>query len=180
LLKPYEHDLDCFQVDKGVGKVGNNSPSFAVPIDSEDNKKNIMNFFRNQDAKKKEILSAADEERKTTIKIETTKDNAPLPVTDDVAKADKYGGEENNCTGSDASQRQPQGLVIKGSKDARFSSDISRMPTKQDQNNSSDKGKKSPIINSKKRKFRDATSNGTIGHTPKKAQNSKITSFFNS
>lgn len=50
-LTPYEGDLECYQVPKEVGKVGNNSPDFIVPIDSKENKNNIANFFAN--AKKK-------------------------------------------------------------------------------------------------------------------------------
>ena len=50
-LKPYEGDLECYQVPKEVGKVGNNSPDFIVPVDSKENKSNIANFFAN--AKKK-------------------------------------------------------------------------------------------------------------------------------
>ncbi len=45
LLKPYEGDLDVYPVSKEVGKVGNNSPSFIVPLASADNKRNIANFF---------------------------------------------------------------------------------------------------------------------------------------
>ncbi|KIW80322.1 hypothetical protein Z517_06937 [Fonsecaea pedrosoi CBS 271.37] len=52
ILKPYEGELECYQVDSAVGKVGNNSPSFIVPVDSKENKKNIANFFSNAGAKK--------------------------------------------------------------------------------------------------------------------------------
>ncbi|KAK6500405.1 hypothetical protein TWF481_010749 [Arthrobotrys musiformis] len=46
LLQPFEkRGLECYPVRKEVGKVGNNSPSFIVPLDSEDNKSNIKNFF---------------------------------------------------------------------------------------------------------------------------------------
>ncbi|KAK6355730.1 hypothetical protein TWF718_000121 [Orbilia javanica] len=46
LLRPFEKQgLECYPVRKEVGKVGNNSPSFIVPLDSEDNKSNIKNFF---------------------------------------------------------------------------------------------------------------------------------------
>ncbi len=47
LLKPYEGELDVYPVNKEVGKVGNNSPSFIVPLASADNKRNIANFFAN-------------------------------------------------------------------------------------------------------------------------------------
>ncbi|KAF3910585.1 hypothetical protein ABW21_db0202968 [Orbilia brochopaga] len=46
LLQPFEGPgLECYPVRKEVGKVGNNSPSFIIPLDSEDNKSNIKNFF---------------------------------------------------------------------------------------------------------------------------------------
>lgn len=49
ILKPYEGELECYPVPKEVGKVGNNSPDFIVPL--KENKGNIANFFAN--AKKK-------------------------------------------------------------------------------------------------------------------------------
>ncbi|KAI1081236.1 DUF159-domain-containing protein [Whalleya microplaca] len=47
LLRPFEGELDVYPVSKDVGKVGNNSPSFIIPIDSKENKSNIANFFAN-------------------------------------------------------------------------------------------------------------------------------------
>ncbi|KAG9999152.1 DUF159 domain protein, partial [Aureobasidium melanogenum] len=99
LLKPFDGELECYQVDKAVGKVGNNSPSFIIPIDSKENKNNIANFFGNQ---KNQAKSAAEEstikkeeddfhstdgqikqepaeERATVIDPQNTEDNAPRP-----------------------------------------------------------------------------------------------------
>lgn len=45
LLRPYEGELECYPVSQEVGKVGNNSPSFIIPVDSSENKSNIANFF---------------------------------------------------------------------------------------------------------------------------------------
>ena len=46
LLNPYEKEgLECYPVKKEVGKVGNNSPLFIIPLDSKENKSNIKNFF---------------------------------------------------------------------------------------------------------------------------------------
>lgn len=45
ILKPYEGELECYPVPKEVGKVGNNSPDFIVPVRSKENKSNIANFF---------------------------------------------------------------------------------------------------------------------------------------
>ncbi|RDA89330.1 hypothetical protein CP532_6269 [Ophiocordyceps camponoti-leonardi (nom. inval.)] len=46
LLRPFEGELDVYPVSKEVGKVGNDSPSFIIPVDSKENKSNIANFFR--------------------------------------------------------------------------------------------------------------------------------------
>ncbi|OJD19664.1 hypothetical protein AJ78_00396 [Emergomyces pasteurianus Ep9510] len=45
ILKPYTGELECYPVSKEVGKVGNNSPDFIIPINSKENKSNIANFF---------------------------------------------------------------------------------------------------------------------------------------
>lgn len=45
LLKPFPEALDIYPVTKEVGKVGNDSPSFITPRDSQDNKSNIANYF---------------------------------------------------------------------------------------------------------------------------------------
>lgn len=57
ILKPYEGELDCYPVAKEVGKVGNNSSDFIIPINSKENKSSIANFFAN--AKKTEEKSSA-------------------------------------------------------------------------------------------------------------------------
>lgn len=52
ILKPWDGELDVYPVSKDVGKVGNNSPSFIIPIASKENKSNIANFFANSPPKK--------------------------------------------------------------------------------------------------------------------------------
>ncbi|KAI0143965.1 DUF159-domain-containing protein [Hypoxylon sp. NC0597] len=52
LLKPFEGELDVYPVSKDVGKVGNNSPNFIIPINSKENKSNIANFFSKGASKK--------------------------------------------------------------------------------------------------------------------------------
>ena len=95
VLKPYEGELECYPVSKEVGKVGNNSPDFLIPVNSEENKSNIANFFANAKQKKgdepvniedektdmseQKVLEDCDENR-TTQNNEWSEDNAPLPV----------------------------------------------------------------------------------------------------
>lgn len=91
ILKPYEGELECYPVSKEVGKVGNDSPDFLVPVNSRENKSNIANFFANAGAKKKEAETSKEgavkgESRKTVLDGEWTEDNAPKPIpprTDD-------------------------------------------------------------------------------------------------
>lgn len=99
LLKPYQGELDIYPVPKEVGKVGNNSPSFIVPIDSIENKSNIANFFGVQKkAAKKEVHKEQIEKEQQEVKDkgfaitqeagetrqmtneEGTENNAPLPA----------------------------------------------------------------------------------------------------
>jgi putative SOS response-associated peptidase YedK len=86
LLRPYDGELECYPVDQAVGKVGNNSPDFIVPVNSKENKKNIANFFGNAAAKKvspqKTQFKVEHDgtEMRETKDHEGTEDNAPLPV----------------------------------------------------------------------------------------------------
>ncbi|KAI0440684.1 hypothetical protein F4803DRAFT_526631 [Xylaria telfairii] len=65
-LAPYAGELEVYPVSKDVGKVGNNSPSFIIPIDSKENKSNIANFF----AKGAATVKKNKEEEDKIVKIE--------------------------------------------------------------------------------------------------------------
>lgn len=98
LLKPYSGELECYPVSKEVGKVGNNSPTFIVPVASTENKNNIANFFANAKkasngdetrrmtaaegviTKRGSGVENTDEERRATVEHSSTEDNALLPV----------------------------------------------------------------------------------------------------
>lgn len=62
ILKPYEGDLLCYPVKKEVGKVGEDSPSFIVPINSAENKSNIANFFSKSPSKPRPKVRELKEE----------------------------------------------------------------------------------------------------------------------
>ncbi|KAF4944112.1 hypothetical protein FGADI_12933, partial [Fusarium gaditjirri] len=62
LLKPFEGDLDIYRVPQDVGKVGNNSPTFIVPLDSKVNKSNILNFFNSDHPGNQKSLQPAIDE----------------------------------------------------------------------------------------------------------------------
>lgn len=180
LLKPYDGELECYPVSKDVGKVGNNSPSFLIPIDSAENKNNIANFFGNQRklAKKADTKNVdkteddiencttrnghvkvehdVNETRDTTNRVEGTEDNAPLPVPDEtpsqLAKI-KQGIKREADDDSPTAHEEP---LAKRNKTA------------------------SPVKTPAKRQgTRSATSNGSAAKTPAKSDgNARITSFF--
>lgn len=118
-LKPYEGDLECYQVPKEVGKVGNNSPDFIVPIDSKENKNNIVNFFAN--AKKKHEPIKGKSEEPPVKKEDTAKpvsgvkrehsDGADIEAGEDIKKQKTQNSPASSPTkpseaGSPAKQKQ--------------------------------------------------------------------------
>jgi putative SOS response-associated peptidase YedK len=204
LLRPYSGELECYPVDKDVGKVGNNSPVFVVPVDSKENKKNIANFFSTQRATAdhvaaqnhaaREAQSGREdlneiETRDTTTKVETTEDNAPLPKIkseSDEKLARELDAEAADTT--DASPTQEEGKLkrsiskTEGTDGLHENQDSPRKQIKTEQ--SSPSPTKSLVNQSKQnnhasgRKMRSATTNNTVGRTPPKSDNAKITSFF--
>lgn len=103
LLKPFQGELEIYPVSKDVGKVGNNSPNFIIPVASSENKSNIANFFAKgatkveskaqpiKNSQSSEVLDAESKTASTKIKHEPeddrktidhngTEDNAPLPI----------------------------------------------------------------------------------------------------
>jgi lipopolysaccharide export LptBFGC system permease protein LptF len=155
-LKPYEGELECYAVPKEVGKVGNNSPDFTVPVASKDNKNNIANFFAN--AKKKDraepqvnteeagssekeqkVVKDRDEQR-TTQDGEWTEDNAPVPVPGVKRAHPPDGADENE------EDPKKQKLTTPSPEAQKKSSPVSsrkqtRSATKGAQKNAADKSK---------------------------------------
>ncbi|KAK1989774.1 DUF159-domain-containing protein, partial [Colletotrichum falcatum] len=75
LLKPFDGDLECYAVSKEVGKVGNNSPSFIIPVASKENKSNIANFFVNPSSKRKVTGPEAEPTVETRVGLEEQSQN---------------------------------------------------------------------------------------------------------
>lgn len=101
LLKPFVGELDVYPVSKEVGKVGNNSPTFIIPLTSSENKSNIANFFTKPALKDQKLSTSSktkDEKNdpfpiknepkddRETIEHSGTEDNAPLPIPKSEAK----------------------------------------------------------------------------------------------
>jgi putative SOS response-associated peptidase YedK len=190
LLRPYTGELECYPVDKDVGKVGNNSPLFVVPVDSKDNKKNIANFFSTQRAtadhiaaqnhaaqKAQSIGESGDdtETRDTTSKVETSEDNAPLPKIK--SESDEKLAQKLNSGDNDTSPAQNV-RSLKRSASPLEGTDSPRKQIKTEKSTPSPVKQSNNVTKGSGRKMRSATSNNTVVKTPTKINNAKITSFF--
>jgi putative SOS response-associated peptidase YedK len=193
LLKPYQGELDIYPVSKEVGKVGNNSPTFIVPISSSENKNNIANFFNNPksakakgDTKtasnKKEEVNDEDVEKSVstetkqdpyedlkTINHSGTEDNAPLPVPTEVETS--HGMKREHIDDVPDEDKVPSKI----SKKSSGSPEKAKMTLPV-------KAKATSPVKQTTRKTRSADSNGT---SPAKAAvagkekgTQKITNFF--
>ena len=188
LLKPFDGELDCYPVSKDVGKVGNNSPAFIVPISSAENKNNIANFFgnaknaANAKIEKKEIKEEEQElsskgpkiysntgDDRATMNQESTEDNAPIPVPKNENGISLKREQEDD---ENANSQEPV------AKAARIESGVPGSDHPQPPKGAS----KSPEKPTSSRKTRSATSNGTATKVnPAKAGDGsqRITNFFN-
>jgi putative SOS response-associated peptidase YedK len=95
LLKPFQGELEVYPVSKEVGKVGNNSPTFVVPVASRENKANIANFFGNAAAKKGAGKGADKGKAEAEVEVEKTKHGKVKRETetvDEVVKEADDGG----------------------------------------------------------------------------------------
>lgn len=175
LLKPFDGELECYPVSKEVGKVGNNSPMFIVPVASTENKNNIANFFANAeksakgDEGKEEIKEVEAEvekqgtkvkheknETRDTIEHSGTEANAPLPTPSTGSKKgvkrEREADEEDHKLG--AKSLRIEGTVSPSTKSPE------KTPNK---------------------KTRSATSNRTLKGSPAKSSgvgSQKITNFY--
>lgn len=158
LLKPYEGELECYPVSKEVGKVGNNSPAFIVPVASTENKNNIANFFARAEQKAKGNESkdqTVPSEVEAKVKGTKLENNAPLP--DPASPPAKPIGLKRKHAAEHDDDKSPDNLAKPGEDDPPTASP-QRTPAK---------------------KLRSATSNGSKGKLVKASTGSKnIAGYF--
>ena len=178
LLKPYEGELECYPVSKDVGKVGNNSPDYIVPINSKENKKNIANFFANPPKGKSGKASVEDISQALKYSEKGVNGKAIIDKTE--AKHEKGGDRE---TEDHQGSKQNTPPMIPKRKDEMDSSALSHGIKRENSHETKDQNlpkiRKSQIAQSPprqkktshsplrttasgKRKTRSATSNGTV------------------
>lgn len=90
LLKPFTGELEVYPVRGDVGKVGRDSPSFVIPLDSKENKSNIANFFANSPQKpivKEASQGHGEVEKNKTRKRSTSEDEPNKRIKPSVTKA---------------------------------------------------------------------------------------------
>ena len=193
LLKPYEGELECYPVSKEVGKVGNNSPTFIIPVNSKENKKNIANFFSGASGakagdNKPSKPTAATENSQEKLKTEEEK----MPA-DELASKDGNEANEQPGTGGHKDIASSQGVKRELSPDPENERNVQRkLDDSQTPIKTSSSPEKKYDLRTPKptaaasKKMRSSTANNTPGKK-KPANGSKasdgtqrITNFFKS
>ena len=176
LLKPYEGELEVYAVSKEVGKVGNNSPTFVVPVASLENKGNIRNFFKGGGKREKEEgegvkeggVKREPEEEEEEEEQDVKKENQNMDI-----KNESPGPSDDTTPETNAPALPP----TTPSRKRKQSPPTTTTPAKKSQKLSSP-AKASPSA----RKPRSATSNNTAGRKSTRDSGArgsmKITSFF--
>lgn len=170
VLKPFEGELEVYPVSKEVGKVGNNSPSFIIPVASRENKSNIANFFANTQAKTKK----GDNDKEVEVEVDGPTGSPPATkakTLDEIVENADDGGMGVAPTATGAKRKGDDSLQDEEpplKKDAVSSTPVKVKP-------SPSPGKPS----AKASRSKSATSNGT--KSPGKGKGTgtqKITKFF--
>ncbi|KAK8042193.1 hypothetical protein PG993_006716 [Apiospora rasikravindrae] len=95
LLKPFDGELEVYPVSKDVGKVGNNSPTFLIPIDSKENKSNIANFFgKGASTVKTKAEASSPPQKQPEVEIKKEAGFVEDGSRDDVDTADNVNGDK--------------------------------------------------------------------------------------
>ncbi|KKY21615.1 hypothetical protein UCRPC4_g03566 [Phaeomoniella chlamydospora] len=177
LLKPFEGKLECYPVSKDVGKVGNNSPDFLVPVDSKENKSNIANFFGNA-AKKSgshKGSNAGKDEARSPPEVKVEAEHKVKREEDESRDTQDHDGSENKAPLPVPKQESASSQL--GTKRSFGQEDMEMSPNKASKKTTSP----SKSSTSAQRKARSATSNGSqVRSSAKKAGDGsqRITNFF--
>ncbi|KAG4435875.1 hypothetical protein IFR05_008641 [Cadophora sp. M221] len=180
LLKPYNGELEVYAVSKEVGKVGNNSPTFIIPVASSENKSNIANFFAKGTAKGESKTAKTKAEEGETIKDEEKEVKKEVPTTpikhekgEDRMTVD-HNGSEDNAPLPVPKEDSKQGIK-------RELEDVPREEPPKKVPRTSASPTKTTTPKKSTRKMKSATSNNTASPskaTGKDKGSQKITSFF--
>ena len=178
LLQPFQGDLEVYPVSKDVGKVGNNSPNFIIPVASSENKSNIANFFAkgpSKDSSKSNKTAKnppSDDPKGASVKKDT--EETPIKTEKEDRETVDHNGSEDNAPLPVPEEKAKQGFKrelddVPDEEPPKKAAKISTSPSKS--------------LPSPKpaRKTRSATSNNTASpskSTPKDKGSQKITSFF--
>ncbi|KAI1756358.1 hypothetical protein F4782DRAFT_485833 [Xylaria castorea] len=186
LLTPYDGELEVYPVSKDVGKVGNNSPAFIIPIDSKENKSNIANFFARDTATgKKEKEKAIKKEesesdaRENAVKIEEQPEIVITAKEGFVAEGTKREGEPKLKREDGGGEGKVFAGVKREAEDEITDQEPPGKMPSTEQNRGKDTNKRKEASRGGRQRI-SATSNNTrsSAKTAKAAGTQKITKFF--
>ena len=138
LLKPFDGELECYPVSQEVGKVGNNSPQFIVPVASSENKSNIANFFAKGAAKTEKAPVKSSEPTKATSpknftvqEKEEEKDTAAVKDEENTEPKIKSEPEETRVTTSHSGTEDNAPLPVPESAEKGIKRELEDVPVEE-------------------------------------------------
>lgn len=128
LLRPSSAPLEVYPVSKEVGKVGNDSPTFVIPVASRENKRNIANFFANAGGKGVSSTNPGAEKEKEEDAPEVAKKEGGESgvIKKEEAEAPSSGVKRGASPADKAAQPPSKIPAPSPSKNARFSATSNR------------------------------------------------------
>lgn len=184
LLKPSDTEFEIYAVSKEVGKVGNNSPNFIIPVASTENKNNIANFFAKGPTGKKDDKKVGKKENVEGADVKKEEDAEQKPVKEENVKssikqeASELETVDHEGTEDNAPLPVPKSQEKKGIKRELDDVPDEDIPKKMQKTSKEDVSPTKPV-----RRGRSATSNKTESPVKAKATgkadgNRRITNFF--
>ncbi|PGH15297.1 hypothetical protein AJ79_02462 [Helicocarpus griseus UAMH5409] len=181
ILKPYEGELECYPVSKEVGKVGNNSPDFIIPINSKENKNNIANFFastgKGKPGHKNEKPKAGTLPRSDDVKVKQEEEKSKDEASPSPAKPEP--GFDSSAGKTAVKRKQGAEAPEEGEVNYKTPKAMKTEAAEPSHENVQHSPTKSGGVN---KKMRSATSNDSglkQGHSKKSTQGTqRITNFF--
>ncbi|KAI0451049.1 hypothetical protein F5B21DRAFT_488416 [Xylaria acuta] len=185
LLTPYGGELEVYPVSKDVGKVGNNSPAFIIPIDSKENKSNIANFFaKGSAAAKKKGKEVKTEESKSDARGNAVKAEEAQPgieVTENegfVVQGPRRGEEPKpKCEDGDGDRKVLAGVKREAEDGLTDQGQSGKLP-RTAQNRDGDMKRKDTSRGSRQKISATRNNTKSPAKTGKAAGTQKITNFF--
>ncbi|ATY66290.1 DDHD domain [Cordyceps militaris] len=114
LLQPFAGDVEVYPVDKDVGKVGNDSPTFIKPLYSSENKANIANFFSGPRHLPPRVLASKYGDAKASVELKVGEKRKQGPAVESESPQKRRAIPRTAISSTSNTGKKPPVLSSKG------------------------------------------------------------------